>query len=56
MKTLLATAAAAAILALAGPVSAQMYPPMNPPYATRPPRRKAKMSASEWNSSRFVST
>src|ERR1700729_2886412 len=39
MKTLLATAAAAAILALAGPVSAQMYPPMNPP----PPPRYQQM-------------
>jgi hypothetical protein len=30
MKTLLATTAIAAVFALAGPVSAQMYQPMNP--------------------------
>jgi hypothetical protein len=31
MKPLLATAAIVAVFALAGPVSAQMYQPMNPP-------------------------
>ena len=36
MKTLLSVAAVAAILAGAGPVSAQMYQPMNPPPMQQP--------------------